>query len=83
MLKQVKVEFISEGWSPPGEIYHENGIVFDNDMVLVVDDIGGVSIYNLVEMKGEDVAIVADFESLECDRDLLINLILNHGGGAK
>ncbi|MGP9043148.1 hypothetical protein [Cytobacillus kochii] len=76
MNKRVDIEFLSDRWTPGGFEYREKGILFENGKVLAVDDIGGINIYELVELKGDSLAVVAEGSEIDYDRDLLINLIL-------
>lgn len=83
MLKQVKVEFISEGWSPPGEIYQEDGFINGvDDLVMTIDDIGGTDVYKLAEMKDSELAIAIGNGLMEDNPRIIIDFI-NNGGGVK
>ncbi|MCA1027831.1 hypothetical protein LCM23_17185 [Cytobacillus kochii] len=80
MNKRVDIEFLSDRWTPEGFEYREKGILFENGKVLAVDDIGGINIYELVELKGDKLAVVEESKAIDYDRDLLISLIINDGG---
>lgn len=80
MTKRVDIEFLSDRWAPEGMIYREEGVLFDNGKVLAIDGIGGMELYELVELKGDSLAVVDEDAAIGYDRELLINLIINDGG---
>lgn len=82
-MKKVIVEFISEGWSPPGEIYQEDGFINGADeLVMPIDDIGGTDVYKLAGMKNSELAIAIGNGLMEDNPRIIIDFI-NSGGGAK
>lgn len=80
MTKRVDIEFISDRCTPEGFEYREKGILFENGKVISIDDIGGLSVYELAYMKSDNLAVVEEDAAVDYNRDLLINLIINDGG---
>ncbi|MBD7939554.1 hypothetical protein H9655_21150 [Cytobacillus sp. Sa5YUA1] len=76
MRKRIDVEIISDKWAPSDAAYREKGVLFDSGKVISIDDIGGLSVYELVYMKSDNLAVVEEDAAIDYDRELLINLIL-------